>query len=305
MFSIVGYNFVEDVDAITTTPTNLQNLNNTKIQNGIFDNLWITRDATSEYPSSIPTTWDYLTILNANFNGNLHAGNIDFVADQITAVRIKRRIKGTFDWIILYEIPINSIEDLSFVKQDNLNQNGVEYEYAFVPMIENNELNYITNSVVSEFNGVFICDINTIFKYYANVSYEAFERINRSTVFEPLGRQYPVVVSNALINYETGTINGTVILDEDLYNSALNRIGEVQYRNNLLDFLVNKKAKIIKDWCGGIWLCIIVGSPSISFFNEIGMGLAKVQFDFAQIGNANNADDLYNSGMIDITTGGL
>lgn len=247
MFGILGFNFLQDSYALNCTPTDLDNMTNTQIQNGIFDNLWMTNDTTQEYPSDIPTVWDYMTIMDANFNGTLMAGNIDFVGSQITAVRIKRRIKGTFDWIILYEIPISSIEDLTFSEPDNLNQYGVEYEYAFVPMIENDELNYITNSIVSQFNGVFICDMNTIFKYYTNVSYSSFSRTNRATVYEPLGKQYPVVVSNALTNYTTGSVDGTVIMDSDLYNSTISKLQEVQYREQLLDFLVNKKAKVLKD----------------------------------------------------------
>lgn len=305
MFEILGYNFCQDSDALNATPTALTDITNTKLEHGIFDNLWMTRDVVSEYPSTIPTVWDYLTIMNADFNGDLLAGNIDFIGSQITKVRIKRRIAGTFDWMILYEIPVNDIEGLSFAVPDNLNQYGVTYEYAFVPMIDDSELNYITNQIYSEFNGVFICDMDTIFKYYTNVSYSNFTRTNRATVFEPLGRRYPVVVSNALVNYTTGTVDGTIITDDDLYNSTLDKLAEVQHREALLDFLVNKKAKVLKDWSGQIFLMVVVGSPNITYHNDIGMTLADVSFSFAQIGDASNTEDLYNSGMLIMTDEGL
>ena len=305
MFEILGYNFCQDSDALNATPTSLDNMTNTQLTNGIFDNLWMTRDVSQEYPTTIPTVWDYLTIMNADFNGDLLAGNIDFIGSQITKVRIKRRVAGTFDWMILYEIPVNDVEGLSFAVPDNLNAYGVEYEYAFVPMIDDSELNYITNKIYSEFNGIFICDMNTIFKYFANVSYSGFVRNNRATVFEPLGSKYPVVVTNALVNYTSGTVDGTIIMDDDLFNSAIDKVAEVKYRNELLDFLVNKKAKVLKDDNGGIWLMIVTGSPSVEYNNNLHMKLANVSFSFAEIGDASNTEDLYNAGMITLTEGGL
>lgn len=305
MIEFLGFNYLEDLYALNPVPTNLQNITGTKLQNGIFDNLWMSRNTTEDFPDEIPTMWDYFTIMNANFNGNLKAGNIEWVAEQISYIRIKRRIKGDFKWITLYEIPINNIEDFSFTRTDNLNANGVEYEYAFVPVIDTTELNYITNEIVSQFNGVFICDMNTIFKYYAGVTYQSFQRQNKASVFEPLGRKYPVVVSNALINYTTGQVSGTVITDPALYESTLDRLAEVKYRDSLLDFLVNKKAKVLKDWNGGIWLMVVVGSPQVTYKNTIGQALADVSFQFSEIGDANDTKDLYQSGMIKLFTGGL
>lgn len=305
MFSIVGYNFIEDINALDPTPTALNNIKSTQIQNGIFNHYNVTRDTSSTYTTQIPTMWDYLTIMDCNFNGTILAGNIEFSIRDITNLRIKRRIKGTFDWIILYDIPISGVESFNFTRTDYLNQHGVEYEYAFVPMINDTELNYITNSVESQFNGVFICDMESIFKYYAGVEYSGAIRKNPTTVYEPFGSQYPIVVANSALNYTSMNVRGAVITDEDLYNSSLNRINEVKYRNKLLDFMVNKRAKILKDWNGNIWLMVVTGNPNIQYMNQIGMGLASVEFSATEIGDANKAQDLYNSGMIDITTGGL
>ena len=108
-------------------------------------------------------------------------------------------------------------------------------------------MNYITNEIYSEFNGIFLCDVNTIYKFYIESDYGTFTRNNKATVFEPIGRKYPVVVSNALINYTTGSLSGTIISDDSLFAQFIDRIKEKEYRDALLDFLVNKKAKILKD----------------------------------------------------------
>lgn len=298
MLGFLGFNFLEDLYAMNPVPTNLQNITSTKVSNGAIDNLWMSRNVADNYPTEIPTVWDYLTIMNANFNGNLKAGNIDFVAEQVTGIRIKRRIKGTFNWLTLAEIPINNISDFSFIKHDNLNAYGVEYEYSFVPYINETELNYITNEIYSEFNGVFICDSNTIFKYYVDVKFNSFNRNNSATVFTPLGRKYPIVVSNALLNYTTGSLSGTIITEEDLYNNFFDVVKEKDYRNELLDFLLNKKAKVLKSWNGDSFLMIVVDSPSISYHNDAGQAIADVTFKFAEIGDVNDSKDLKASGLV-------
>lgn len=298
MLAFLGFNMLEDLYATNPVPTNLQKLTNTKLTNGAIDNLWMTRNVADDYPTTIPDTWDFLTIMNANFNGDLKAGNIDFVADQITGIRIKRRIEGTFDWLTLAEIPVNNISDFSFIKHDNLNAYGVTYQYSFVPYINETELNYITNEIYSEFNGVFICDNQTIFKYYTGVKFNSFNRNNSASVFTPLGRKYPIVVSNALLNYTTGSVSGTIITEEDLQNNFFNVVKEKQYRDQLLDFLLNKKAKVIKSWNGETYLMMVIDSPAIAHRNEAGQAIADVSFKFAEIGDVNNSKDLLASGLV-------
>ena len=135
MFQFIGYDFYSDGNALNNAPSAVSNIIDTKLTNGIFDHLNLTKNTNIVPSTNIPQIWDYDTILNADFDGNLNAGNIDFLISQITSIKIKRRVKGTFDWIVLTQIPINSIEDLTFVFTDRLNANETEYEYAFVPML--------------------------------------------------------------------------------------------------------------------------------------------------------------------------
>ena len=116
-------------------------------------------------------------------------------------------------------------------------------------------------------------------------------------VFEPLGRKYPVVVSNSLINYETGSFTGTVLPNDFLENHNFNALDMVNERKELLDFLTNKNAKILKDWNGNIWLIIIVNNPSISFQTNTSMKLADVSASWVEIGDYNSQKDLYEAGL--------
>ena len=65
-----------------------------------------------------------------------------------------------------------------------------------------------------------------------------------------------------------------------------------------LNFLTNKKPKLIKDWNGNAWLCYITGNPSVTYDNNYGMGVTTVDTAWTEIGDPTNKSDLYAAGMI-------
>ena len=131
------------------------------------------------------------------------------------------------------------------------------------------------------------------------MEYGTQERVQKIGVFEPYGRKYPVVVSNGLINYANGTVKGTVLPDSFFEDRVLNRVEMVQQREQLLDFLTNKKAKILKDWNGNSWLMIVVDNPTVSYVNNSGMGIADVEVKWVELGDSDNQADLYNNGILE------
>lgn len=299
MFAICGYDFCRDENALNPSPLRNATYNYTKLENGVFSYWYATKDVDSPYSSNEPTEWDYLTIMDANFNGTLQAGNIGYLIDNIDGIKIKRRIVGEYDWITIGYVNAEEIgTTLSFTMNDYLNQNGVEYEYAFVPVVEGIEGNYVSNTIYSQFEGVFICDMETIYKFYAGVSYGNGQRVHKIGIFEPLGRKYPVVVSNALLNYETGSFSGTILNNDFFETRILDAKKMIEERKTLLDFLTNKKAKILKDWNGNYWLIVITANPSISYFSDSSMELANVDANWTEIGDAKNGTDLYNVGIL-------
>lgn len=299
MLMICGYDFCKDENTLNPSPLRSATYDTTRLENGIFSHWYATRDTSSNYSPDEPTTWDYLTVMDANFNGTLQAGNINYLVDNIEGIKIKRRIVGEYDWITIGYVDAQEVgETLSFTINDYLNQNNVEYEYAFVPVVEGIEGNYVSNAISSKFDGVFICDMETIYKFYAGVSYGNGKRVHKVGVFEPLGKKYPVIVSNALLNYETGSFEGTVLNRDFMQTRILDAKAMIDERKALLDFLTNKKAKILKDWNGNYWLIIITDSPSISYLNNSGMKIANVGANWTEIGDAKSGIDLYNSGIL-------
>ena len=298
MFMMCGYNFCSDGNALDPSPIVNNGFTDVTLRNGVFDHWNVNRDVTSPYSSAIPTDWDYLTIMNANFNGNIESGNSEFSLGNIDGIKIKRRKVTDFDWVTLTYFDASELESLNFVFNDNIAASGYTYEYAFVPVVGGTEGNYITNTIGAKFDGVFICDLDTIYKFYAGVKYGTNERVQKIGVFETYGRKYPVVVSNSLINYETGSVTGTVLADDYLKTKAMNRIAMVKEQRALKDFLTNKKAKILKDWNSHSWLIVPIDNISTSYDSKYGMGIADVSFDWVELGDSDKQSDLYNSGIL-------
>ena len=298
MIGLIGYNFCADGNALDPTPTDINNITYTKIQNGIFDHFNVSRDTSFDYSSIIPTDWDTNTLMNADFAGNVSAGNVAQVATGVTSVRVKRRIKGTFDWITIREIPISKPEDMSFVITDNLNAYNVEYEYAYVPVMEDVEGSYIIESILSKFEGVFICDVDTVFKFYAGVEYDTNDAIQQVGVFQPFNRKYPIVVSNSIMQYQPGGIGGWVLPEDYEDTHVFDRSKIVKEKEVLLNFLMNKKPKIIKDMNGNNWLVYFTGNPSVTYDNNYGQGMLKVSAKWTEVGDPNDKTDLYENGLI-------
>ena len=67
----------------------------------------------------------------------------------------------------------------------------------------------------------------------------------------------------------------------------------------MFEFLVNKKAKILKDWNGNSWLLCITGNPSAEYNSEYGMGKIDVTAEWTEVGDPENQKDLYRNGMVD------
>ena len=168
-----------------------------------------------------------------------------------------------------------------------------------VTSIENGtEGDYVTAKVMSQFNGIFICQSDEIYKLYADVNFGSAEQVRKTGIYEPLGRKYPIVVSNALTNYYKGSLSGKLILDKDIETGKIDREAEIRYRKSFTDFVANSKAKIIKDYNGNMWLVMIVDNITISPINTLNYGIANIGFNFVEIGDASNQQDLMDAGII-------
>lgn len=309
MLNFVGLNLVFDKDAMNPPGINIVNIDNVELHHAEVTHFHVDRNTTNEWTGQKPTEWNNDTIMNASFVNSTNAGNLDYVTNEVNKILVKRRRVGILNdpWITLFEIPVINSEGLSFNIRDYFNANDTTYEYALVPVLQQEQSGVtvevegryeVTDQVMSQFDGVFICSRDNYYKLYAGVEYDNLSTVQVTGVHETLGSKYPIVVTNSNTAYRTSGVSGT-ILNKD-YNTTheLNRKKMVQAREELEQFLTDKKPKVIKDWNGNIWLVIFTDSIDTSFANEWGMGLATVNGKWTEIGDVNNEDDLRYAGMI-------
>jgi hypothetical protein len=298
MFNVLGFNFLFDSYALNPRPTTVEPLTLASVHNGIFDELSISGkvDPTT-IDTTIPVSFDLYDVILCNFNGNINGGTIDVT--NFDAIKIKRRVYGTFNWITLFEIPIESIADTYFTKYDKYAKNNTNYEYALVPVIGGIEGNYTLSSAESKFNKIYLCDKDHIYSLDARITFGNVSKSNKTSIFEPIMGKYPIVVSNAELKYRSGTLSGTVITPAEDRTKIWNISENVKLQNEIVDFLVNKKAKIYKDWMGNSYLILVVEDVNIVPDNNLNGRLADVTFSFVEIGDTENQEDLYENGLVD------
>lgn len=291
----VGYSFLTDEDCSSFTPTNVSKISSITLKNGIFDDLYITKETDSIYSAQIPKDWDFDTILHTLFQGTLHAGNVDYTISSVSEMRVKRREVGTYDWVTLYQIPISHVDDFNFERMDMTARAKTWYEYSLVPVINNVEGNLNINKVYSDYDGIFIVGSDEIFGTYLNTSISVQNNHISSSV-TTLGRKYPYIVSSSKSNYTSGNISGTFIEFDRVVSELVPKEGW-KYRKRLMDFFGDGKPKIIKVHDGRMWMSSIIGSPSESAPAHEDMPVSSIEF--VETGDVDSGKALYYGGFID------
>ncbi|MBR0596968.1 hypothetical protein [Sinanaerobacter chloroacetimidivorans] len=290
-----GISFCSGKYSLDYTPTYIPNVTFMKIKNGIFDDLYVSKNGNMNDSSEIPTDWDFNTILYAMFKNNLLAGNIEYTSSQVSSIRLKRRIKNTYDWITLFEIPVSDSSDFIFERYDFYNQSNIEYEYALVPVINNIEGTMSINEVLSEFEGIFILEKDRVFKTILDIELQS-QKNRPNTIVNTIDRKYPFVVSNGQNNYYSGSVSATFIEQDN--NSDFKINDGWKFRESLMEFLQNGKPKILKYDDGRMWLVSIVDNPS-----EQPDGHPQkitTTFNWVETGDAKSSNDLYDYNFINV-----
>ena len=290
---IAGYKHSADNTTVTTDI-----VDRASIGGGIFDRLFITRN-TAEQPTEFPG-WDYDTILDANFNGDLMGGNISYQINQITAIRLKRRRAGNREWLTLFEIPVKQEDDLKFEKYDKYAASGVKYDYALVPVINNVEGYINQNSITPSFSGCFIFEKEDGYSSDLDITKGTITRTKPTNVVTTLSGKYPYVISNAETDYETGQFS-MMFLQKDS-DGEYTTENAYQYREAIKEFLNDGRPKIMKLSDGRIWM--ISTTDGLTEDNGEVEGYVHHSFSWSEIGDPENSGDLYDNNFIDVNLEG-
>lgn len=294
--NIIGYDFYVDDSALITSGEYEKGFNRIKLQNGTFDDILVSDSLEHYGAADIPVDWDSNTVLHAQFNGNAIAGNIDYKAEVIDCMRLKRREVGTTQWLTVYEVPISSPDDFQFAFIDRYAK-CADYEYCVVPVIGNTEQGYMSEMITSKFDGIVICDTEKSYKTIADNSVASVNRNRPNNVVTTLENKYPYVIYNGQADYETGTVQG-LFVEVDWKAKRLKLENITRYSHEVLAFLQNSRPKILKTFDGRIWMIDVTGTPTAtpgSAYNQI-----TISFEWTEIGSAESSTDLYNNAFIDV-----
>ena len=269
------------------------------VKNAVYDNIYSTSDVIENFDGSIPDNWNYDTYLYAKFENDLYGGNVSFTESIVDSVRIKRRTEKDSVFKTIYEKEINENEDFQIEFIDYLEPIGT-IEYAYVPVISGGESNYISNSVVSDFDNFFICEKDKSYPMIINAEYNQTINYESSNV-KPLGRKYPITVVNGNTGYKTGEMSATFV---DYTNCILDVANAFEYRNIVYDMLINKQPKILKDHEGNLLIINIIENITEDgrqylYQGQEGFYYLTTKFNWVECGNAYSIGDLYDNNLID------
>lgn len=298
---------IEERDDLHAPPV-IKYFSNVQLVNSIVRDFYLTHDVSQVSPYSSLPNWDNYTIMRANFDNNLIAGNVDWLLNSVTKIKVKRRKLGAREtYVTLFEQPVSTVYDLSFFYRDYYVPSGYEYEYAMVPCVESNEQMYFTTTVITQFDGLFVSDKDKTMKLYGNVMVNSSADNILIGALQPYNQVYPVIIKNPNVLYRTATFQGDILGISD--NNCTGKPFEltqatrpiiVNQKREWDKFLCNGKAKIIKDWNGNVILAKITTAPQYTYTQESGSSKPTMTFGVTEVGDYDNQWALYHHGLIDV-----
>ena len=288
----VGVSCCGSGDAISSTPTLVNDITYVSISNGIYDELFGSDNPDIEMKDA-SKEWNFDTRFYAKFKDSLMAGNVDYAASMVSSIRIKRRKNDEHQWFTMFDIPINANDDFNFELVDRYAQGSQDYYYAMIPVIEHVEGNINKNSIKSEFNNYFILDKDISYQIIFNTSLNI--ELNKNIgIIDTLGRKYPFVISNGLSQYKTGSLSFALA---PMVDCEIDVNNGYNYRTQFEEWIMNGKPKILKDWTGQIYMMNITGTIPIDYTYY---QLPSYQIQFTEIGDPLDETDMYNNNFIDV-----
>lgn len=299
---ICGSNFVGGALACALTPTGIENIDYVELKNGIYDDLYITKNVDSELNGEFPTEWDFDTILWAKFNNTTNAGNVDWDLDNISHIVLKSRTEGNFKWKTIVVEEIRSADDFDGFKinyPDYFVASGQSVEYALVPVSYGLEGNYAIVKTISQFSKMFLIEGNIVWGTEITDGYCDTTRNIPSANVELLNRKYPIFVRNTIANYDTGTCKGSYVpLDEDSCELAYDSDSDyerIRYQRDFMDFICDSIPKILKLPDGRLWLIQVTPNPTDTANQQYND--RDISWSWVEIGDVNSEEDLYYLGF--------
>ncbi len=269
---------------------------NIQISDGTYDHLYLSANPDKSV-DDINEKWDKDSKLNADFQDSLDGGNSGFSLKNTDTIIIKRREKGTMDWITIFVIPVNEISDFNFVKEYYYGQADTDYDFMIISSIGGVQNAFEFSYCKSQFEGLCLADKEHFFRTIFNVEPIDISQNISDTPIVLLNSKYPVTISNDDSNYSTGTITASYFQSDENCNLITGK-PNTMYREDIMTWLTNKKVKIVKLYDGTIKMIKVTGTPTITDGGH--PNLKKISFEFVEVGNVKSEEDLYATNLSDV-----
>lgn len=295
-----------DEFTVPLVPTDLSHINKVRIQNGVFDKLYITRDVESDMTATPPNEWDFDTILYAEFENTTKAGNLLVSLDAITHLIVKRKKTSEFKWITIDAKEILHDPDMTYEEMiaqmdmrgsDKTATIGYEYEYSCVPVLHDIESVYSTAKAFCDCKGIVILDHEEIWMTAITDNMLDTTANVPNSVIETMWDKYPTVIRNTEANYETIEVTASFVKgDAECDVDWDDEVGNSAYSRSAYEFLRKDTPKVLKDTDGRIWLVYVTTGPSDQ--GDMDTQLRKLTFTCTEIGSMDSEPDLWDAGLI-------
>ena len=289
-----GYTFAGGQYSLDTTPSDSGKVESFSLMNGAWDEFYVSRDITL---TEIPDDWDSDTVLHAHFTYNLYIGSVGFGVDETDSLRIKRRIKNTFNWVMVFEQITETIEDFNFFCFDITPRSNTEYEYCLVPVSDGIEGVPIISEIRTDFTGIFIMEKDRFFTAQVEVDFNPQQQNRPGAVLNTINRKFPFTIHNGENNYKTGTLTA-VFAEFDEKTCGWDMVNAWKYRKRLNECLYNELPKLLKYEDGRMHL-IDIAADSIQESELKHELIVQTSVPWTEIGDCDDAQDLHDNGLSD------
>lgn len=291
----LGTTFFGGRHTMDPLPTNTSNITSFTLTDGTYGHFYVSRNPEMNV-SNIDADWNLDTVLNARFENNLEAGNSEYSLRTTDTLLIRMRERNTPDWHIIKTIPVREITDFNFTFIYKYCRNNTWYEFALVSTCLGIENSSISKMVYSSFEGLYLMDaLHTFGSIYDIRGFQTTRNISQEVV-ALLHHKYASVYSNSDAAYESGSASASFLklLDCHSLQHAESRI----LRGRVMDFLCNRRPKVIKTFDGRIWLIQITGTPADS--SETNPLIRQISFDWVEIGNVYDTKAMSRHGLLEV-----
>jgi hypothetical protein len=222
---------------------------------------------------------------------------VDFIVENTDLIRVKRRKFGTHNCITVYEADVETVGDFNFSFYDRTPRSNTIYEYAVTNVFGSAEGSYTINKIKTSFEGLILTEKDRYFPAMLETRLNEQRQNKPTSVVPVIGRKYPYVIANGLVNYKSGNISAIFVrLDESKCEWDFDDSWE--YREEVNAFLYDGLPKLIKNYDGRMWLASVSGSEIQESMWNNNEAVVATSFDWTEVGNCDDGHDLYEAGLV-------